>query len=132
MVNGKAVAFDAYNINNNNYFKLRDVAQIIRGTDKQFNVTWDGTKNDINLLSNEAYKTVGGELKSGDGKVKNATLSSSKIYKDGSLVSLTAYTINDNNYFKLRDLGETFNFNVSWDSKNNAIVIDTNSGYVPE
>lgn len=131
-VNGKQVSFDAYNINNNNYFKLRDVAQIIRGTDKQFNVTWDGTKNAINLISNTAYKTVGGELKSGDGKVKNATLSTSTIYKDGSQVSLTAYNINDNNYFKLRDLGEAFNFDVSWDGVNNTVVVDTSKGYTAE
>lgn len=131
-VNGKQVSFDAYNINNNNYFKLRDVAQIIRGTDKQFNVTWDGAKNAINLLSNTAYKTVGGELKAGDGKVKNATLSTSTIYKDGVAVTLTAYNINGNNYFKLRDLGETFNFDVSWDSKNNTVVIDTSKGYTAE
>lgn len=131
-VNGKAVSFDAYNINSNNYFKLRDIAQIIRGTDKQFNVTWDGTKNAINLVSNTAYKTVGGELKVGDGKVKNATLSTSTIYKDGVEVSLTAYNINGNNYFKLRDLGETFNFDVSWDGVNNTVVVDTSKGYTAE
>lgn len=131
-VNGKVVAFDAYNINNNNYFKLRDIAQIIRGTDKQFNVTWDGSKNAINLISKTAYKTVGGELKAGDGKVKNATLSTSTIYKDGVAVTLTAYNINGNNYFKLRDLGETFNFDVSWDGVNNTVVVDTSKGYTAE
>lgn len=129
MVNGKAVAFDAYNINNNNYFKLRDVAQIIRGTDKQFNVTWDGTKNAINLLSNEAYESTGGELALGDGQSKQSTLSTSTIYKDGVEVSLTAYNINGNNYFKLRDLGQVFNFEVSWDGANNTVVIDTTQDY---
>ncbi|MEA4988508.1 MAG: WG repeat-containing protein, partial [Anaerovorax sp.] len=128
IVDGKTVSFDAYNINSNNYFKLRDIAQIIRGTDKQFNVTWDGSKNAINLISNTAYKTVGGELKAGDGKVKNATLSTSTIYKDGVAVTLTAYNINGNHYFKLRDLGETFNFDVSWDGVNNTVVVDTSKG----
>lgn len=129
LVNGKAVGFDAYNINNNNYFKLRDVAQIIRGTDKQFNVTWDGSKNAINLISNTAYESTGGELTSGDGVSKQSTLSTSTIYKDGIVVKLTAYTINGNNYFKLRDLGKVFDFSVTWDSTNNAIVIDTTQGY---
>lgn len=129
MVNGKAVAFDAYNINNNNYFKLRDVAQIIRGTDKQFNVTWDGTKNAINLISNTAYESTGGELALGDGQSKQSTLSTSTIYKDGVEVSLTAYNINGNNYFKLRDLGQVFNFSVTWDGENNTVVIDTTQGY---
>ncbi|MGE4353472.1 MAG: hypothetical protein AB7D36_05260 [Oscillospiraceae bacterium] len=131
-VNGKAVAFDAYNINNNNYFKLRDIAQIISGTEKQFNVTWDGSKNAINLISNEAYKTVGGEFTAGDGTSKEATTNTSVIYMDGVSVDLTAYTINDNNYFKLRDLGKTFNFNVTWDSVNNTVVIDTTQDYIEE
>ena len=129
MVNGKAVAFDAYNINNNNYFKLRDVAQIIRGTDKQFNVTWDGTKNAINLISNTAYESTGGELALGDGQSKQSTLSTSSIYMDGAEVTLTAYNINGNNYFKLRDLGQVFNFEVSWDGENNTVVIDTTQDY---
>ncbi|NYB73769.1 leucine-rich repeat protein [Sedimentibacter hydroxybenzoicus DSM 7310] len=129
MVNGKQVSFDAYNINNNNYFKLRDVAQIIRGTDKQFNVTWDGTKNAINLISNEAYESTGGELALGDGQSKQSTLSTSTIYKDGVEVSLTAYNINGNNYFKLRDLGQVFNFEVSWDGANNTVVINTANDY---
>ncbi len=42
---------------------------------------------------------------------------------------MTAYTINGNNYFKLRDLGQAFNFGVTWDQENNAVVIDTTQGY---
>ncbi|MCQ5128801.1 leucine-rich repeat protein [Butyricicoccus faecihominis] len=129
LVNGKTVAFDAYNINNNNYFKLRDIAQVLRGTDKQFEVVWDSSKNAINMTSNKAYTTVGGELKTGDGVTKECVLNSSPIYKDGVQVSLTAYTINGNNYFKLRDLGEAFNFDVSWDAGQNAVVIDTSHAY---
>lgn len=67
LVNGKAVAFDAYNIGGNNYFKLRDVANAINGSEKQFEVTWDGSKNAINLISNNAYTAVGGEMTKGDG-----------------------------------------------------------------
>lgn len=129
LVNGKTVAFDSYNINNNNYFKLRDIAQVLRGTDKQFEVVWDSTKNAINMTSNKPYTTVGGELKVGDGVAKQCTLNSSPIYKDGVQVSLTAYTINGNNYFKLRDLGQAFNFDVSWDAGQNAVVIDTKNAY---
>lgn len=129
LVNNKAVAFDSYNINNNNYFKLRDIAQVLRGTDKQFEVVWDSSKNAINMTSNKPYTTVGGELKVGDGVAKQCTLNSSPIYKDGVQVSLTAYTINGNNYFKLRDLGQAFNFDVSWDAGQNAVVIDTKNAY---
>ena len=36
-----------------------------------------------------------------------------------------------NNYFKLRDLGELFNFNVSWDGNLNTIIIDSSASYTP-
>jgi len=132
MVNGKAVEFEAYNINGNNYFKLRDLALAVNGTEKQFGVEWDGRKNAINLTSNTPYSVVGGELSKGDGKAKVGTLSTSAIYKDGSEIKLTAYNINGNNYFKLRDLAKEFNIGVDWDGKNNAVIIDTSKGYVEE
>lgn len=132
LVNGAAVEFDAYTINGNNYFKLRDVAKIISGSEKQFEVTWNGEKNAIELKSGLPYTVVGGEMAKGDGTSKNATLNSSTVYKDGVVVELTAYTINGNNYFKLRDLGESFDFNVSWDGANNCIVINTAEGYTAD
>ena len=42
LVDGENVAFDAYNIADNNYFKLRDLAFTLSGTAKQFEVGWDG------------------------------------------------------------------------------------------
>jgi hypothetical protein len=56
----------------------------------------------------------------------------SKIYLDGKEVSFTAYTIEGNNYFKLRDVGQTFDFGVDWDGATSTIVIDTSKGYTPE
>lgn len=132
LVNGAAVEFDAYTINGNNYFKLRDVAKIISGSGKQFEVTWNGEKNTIELKSGLPYTVVGGEMVKGDGTAKNAVLNTSTVYKDGVVVELTAYTINGNNYFKLRDLGQSFDFNVSWDGANNCIVVDTTESYTAD
>lgn len=132
LVNGQTVAFDAYTINQNNYFKLRDLAQVLSGTDKQFEVTWDGANNAINMLSDKSYTSVGGELAQGDGANKAATLNTAIIYLDGKPVQLTAYTINQNNYFKLRDVGRTFGFDVTWDGAQNTIVIDTTHSYTPD
>lgn len=132
LVNGSSVSFDAYTINGNNYFKLRDLAKVLSGTAKQFNVSWDSASKVINLVSDSAYTAVGGELAAGDGLAKSAVLNSSAIYKDGVQVSLTAYTINGNNYFKLRDIGQAFNFGVTWDGTANTIKIDTSTGYTAE
>jgi len=130
LVNGKAVEFEAYNINGYNYFKLRDLAQAVNNTEKNFEVTWDGAKNAINLISNKSYTPIGGELAKGDGKTKVATPTASKIYKDGEEISLTAYNINGYNYFKLRDIAKIFDIGVTWDGATNTIGIDTSIGYV--
>lgn len=129
LVDGVQVAFDAYNIADNNYFKLRDVAAVVSGTGKQFEVDWDGDLNAINLVSGSGYTTVGGELVQGDGSAKDFVACTSTIYLNGEAVALTAYTINGNNYFKLRDLGTALDFNVSWDESANAILMDTSVGY---
>lgn len=132
MVNNKEIAFDAYNINDNNYFKLRDLAAALNGTSKQFEVTWDGDKNAINLISNQPYMSVGGELDGVGDVMKCAQECTSEIYLNGEPVELTAYTINDNNYFKLRDIGKLLDFGVFWDESLNTILIDTNRGYTEE
>ena len=129
LVNGQSVAFDAYNINGNNYFKLRDLAYILNGTEKQFEVGWDEVANAISLTSGQSYTTVGGEMEGkGDG-AKTPIPTNSKILFNGQEVLFNAYNIGGNNYFKLRDVGETFNFSVEWDGSQNTIVIDTDRGY---
>mgnify|MGYP005805204301 FL=1 len=132
LVNSEAIAFDAYEINNNNYFKLRDIAKVLSGSEKQFEVTWDGAKNTISLISGQPYTAVGGELTAGSGTSQQAKLNTSAVVLDGETVSLTAYTINGNNYFKLRDLGAAFDFGIGWDGATNTVTIDTSTGYTPE
>lgn len=132
LVNGREMAFDAYTINGNNYFKLRDLASVLSGTDKRFDVSWDDTRKAIDLISDQRYTSVGGELAAGDGKNKNAELNTAPIYLDGEELQMAAYTINQNNYFKLRDIGQTFGFSVTWDGAQNAILIDTTQSYTPD
>lgn len=132
LVNKQSTDFEAYLINQNNYFKLRDIAKVVRGTDKQFEVNWDGTKKAINLVTGKAYTVVGGELAKGDGTAKDGTLNTATIYKDGQVIQLTAYTIKGNNYFKLRDLCSAFDIGVTWDGTTNTVGIDTSIAYTAE
>jgi hypothetical protein len=131
IVNGRRVAFDAYNIGGNNYFKLRDLAYTLNGTEKQFEVGWDSAANAITLTAGAAYTPVGGEMASKGAGDKSATSTSSKLHLDGAEAGFTAYNIGGNNYFKLRDIGQAFNFGVDWDGANQTIVIDTGKGYTP-
>jgi hypothetical protein len=131
LVNGTQTSFDAYNISDNNYFKLRDLAYVLSGTPKQFEVGYDDATKAITLTSGQSYTAVGGEMESSGTGNKAATPTSSKIYLDGAEISLTAYNIGGYNYFKLRDIGQAFDFGVDWDGASQTIAIDTGKGYTP-
>ena len=130
LVDSQTVSFEAYNVDGSNYFKLRDLAKVLSGTEKQFEVGWDGTNNAIGLTSGKAYTPVGGELVSSrQASAQSAVMSSAAVYLDGTKVSLTAYNIKNNNYFKLRDVANAINFGVGWDENTSTITIDTSVGY---
>lgn len=130
LVNGQRVAFDAYNINGSNYFKLRDLAFAINGTPKQFEVGWDGANNAISLTTGAPYTPVGGELAAaGATASRSATPTTSKILLNGAQASFTAFNIGGNNYFRLRDVGSAIDFAVTWDGPSSTIGIDTSLGY---
>lgn len=58
--------------------------------------------------------------------------STHQLYVNGIRINTTGWLINGNNYFKLRDIGKLVNFSVTYDSKMNAIQIETSAGYIPE
>jgi len=130
LVDGVATSFNAYLINDNNYFKLRDLAKVVSGTGKQFEVQWNNATNTIHLFSGQPYIAIGGELAPGDGVKKIPVANAAKIYKDGTEIVLTAYNIDGYNYFKLRDVAQAFNIGVSYDGQTNTVGIDTSIGYV--
>ena len=132
LVNGSQTSFNAYNINGNNYFKLRDLAYVVNSSEKQFQVEWNQDVKAINLLSDQAYTSVGGEMTSGDGVSKTGKQNNSAIYKDVQEVEINAYTIDDNNFFKLRDIAEIFDIGIDWDNESKTIKIDTTKGYIAE
>ena len=115
-LNGTAMKLGTYNIANNNYVKLRDVAQLLKGTGKEFSVAWNGSAQRIDLASGQSYQPAGGELAPLAAGNQTAVSNSASVWLNGSAVRLTAYTINGNNFFKLRDLGSALDFFVGWDA----------------
>lgn len=127
------MTLEAYTINDNNCFKLRDIAMAINGTEKQFGVSWDGAENVIRLTTNKAYMPVGGELSiSATSSLKAAVITGSRIHLDGRETQLAAFNIGGNNYFKLRDIAKALDFSVTWDEKAGTIGIDTSKAYDAE
>ncbi len=125
MVDGVETSFDAYNISGNNYFKLRDIAFVLKD---KFEIGFSDGK--ITLTQNAAYTAVGGEMTAGDGTSKDAAPSTDKVYMNGVQLDLTAYKIGGNNYFKLRDVAKTLGFDVDW--RDSMIWIEKNEAYTED
>ena len=131
-IDGVESEFEIYNINGYNYFKLRDISFVLNGTQKQFNVTWSGDGNIINMESKSQYTPVGGEMQSRGVNYQVAEPSNAKLALDGHGAVAIAFNIQGNNYFKLRDIAAAIDFYVAWDNTKNVIIIDTSLGYSPE
>ncbi|WP_122791380.1 hypothetical protein [Intestinibacillus sp. Marseille-P6563] len=126
LVDGKEISFTAYEINDYNYFKLRDIAAAVNGSAKQFAVGWDAAANAISLTSSTAYTPAGGELEP-PASMENATAkeTNSAVSLDGTAQDFDAYEINDYNYFKLRDVCAALDIEVGWDAATQTITLTT-------
>lgn len=122
-VDEKKVDCTAYIIAGSNYFKLRDLAVLLNGSEAQFEVAFDTDTKTVSLTTGESYTPVGGEGRAL--KAATASASSWKLMVDGKEVAAEAYTIGGNNYFKLRDLGKALGFWVDYVSATNTAVIAT-------
>lgn len=131
-VDGTKANVAAYTIAGNNYFKLRDIAAIVSGSEKQFEVSWNNDAKRIDLTSGKPYTIVGGELGAIGSASKQAETSTAVVYKDNAQMDYTGYNIDDNNYYKLRDVCESFNIGIKWDGANQRVDILTDESYVPE
>lgn len=57
------------------------------------------------------------------------TTSTAKLYCDGERKSVSAYTINDYTYYKLRDLAKLLDMGVTWEEGSATIGINTAKSY---
>lgn len=126
-VDGRPCSFTAYTISGNNYFKLRDVAEALSGTEKQFDLVWDASSNSIHILTGQPYTMIPTIAVSQSYGTRSATPTTANVIFDGNRLNAAAYNIDNNTYFKLRDLGQALHFNVGWE--NNAVTISSASAY---
>lgn len=123
-VNGENVSgAEIYNINGSNYFKLRDIAALLTGTGSQFSIDYDASARLITVTTGAAYAPDGSELAAGTDKSATAVRSAQSLKIDGTSSSLTAFNIGGNNYFGLRDLGQTLGFNVDYDAATKTMIV---------
>ena len=129
IINGKEIEAYSYFIKDNNYFKLRDLAYILNGTEKQFEISYNEETNSIAIIQGQPYTIIGTEMT----KIRERPpqLTTSRIYFNGEELEMTVCTVDGSTYFGLRDIGELLNFGIDWGKDNDMIIIDTSKDYVP-
>lgn len=129
IVDGKLKSCEIYNIFNNNYFKLRDIAYALNGSGSQFSVAWDSENSLISIQTGKPYETVGGEFELRGDLSRYAKKTELEVMVNGEKISkLAVYNIGGNNFFKLRDLGSTLGFDVDYNPYENAAVVTSKTG----
>lgn len=124
MINGREYEIAGYNVNNSNYYKIRDIAMLMSTTGARFNVEWDPELNGISIKTGERYDVIGGELENEPVTTLEISETTSPIYIDGRLSEFQAYTINGSTYFKIRDIADAAGFSVEWNNATQTIVIN--------
>lgn len=122
-LNGKEVRLDAYNINYNNYFKLRDIADLLNDTGNKFSISV--SSGQIHVRTGEAYLPVGGECVIGADRSATCVVSSWNLMVNGEARYLKCYNLGQNNYFQIRELGALLGFDVAFDAVTSSVQITT-------
>ena len=124
-VNGELKDVEKYNIDGENYFKLRDIAYLLNGTSAQFAVYWNADSNSVGIYSGRSYEANGSELVIGADRSATAVRSPQTIEINYYSPRISVFNLGGNNFFKLRDLGEALGFQVDYDEATNTAVVTT-------
>ena len=116
----------AYEIGGAAYFKLRDIAMVLDGTEQQFDIDWIPEYREVDLAEGEAYTQAGGEL-----SAPALTGNAAARYTDCSIRcrrnwdNILAYLIDGRHYVKLSDLAAVMGFSSECDPEARTAGIDT-------
>lgn len=122
--NGQSELFDVpmYSIEGSNYIKLRDLAVLLDTTGVPFECGWNSERETVELTTGRSYTRIGGEWTDLE-ENPEVKPSASSVLLNGEPVTLSGYNLNNNNFYKLRDLGRALNIAVYWDHSQERVVV---------
>lgn len=123
LVNGQPYTLAAYNIDGNNYVRVRDVAVLLKDTASGFDVQWNNETFQVELASFTPYTPLGTEntpLPEGKRTVQSII---EPTAADGTPHMIAAYNIDGCTFYKLRSLGDLCGFTVAWDEGTQTVQV---------
>ena len=129
VVDGQMTELRGYSIGGYNYYRLRDLAQILKG---KVDFDLKGDDKQIVVDRTKTYQSFPGD-QSGSAK-ERALLHPMRLKVLGDNpadVIENAYNIRGFNYFRLRSVGTVLGFDVSFDEGKNLALITTNADRKP-
>ena len=124
-LNDEIVNVAGYMVEDSNYYKIRDIAAVLNNTKAKFNVSYNTEKKSVEITTGESYMIENADLNSSKVEAKTVLKGNQKVFINGKETNLQSYLINGNNYFKLRDLGTTLNFEVNFDDPTKTVLMNS-------
>ena len=122
-VDGAEAAFEGYNIDGYNYFRLQDLAIALKDGPARFSVAYDAAADLVALVrGGECALTDEGAPAGGD-RSASAAPSVQTVTIDGAPVRLSPYNIGGYNFFRLGELAPLLGFGLAYDKTENSVKI---------
>jgi len=129
-VNDQNHNFHTFEVDGQNFIRVRDLAYMLSDTPMRFSVAWNSENRTVELRSNSPYVAVGHELTKVDPGGKTGTTAGSLIFIDERLRNFNTLNIGGETYFRLRDLASAFDFSINWNAQNQSIIISNGAEQV--
>lgn len=125
-VDGVETEFNAYTIDGENYFKIRDIAYAFGNTDKKFYISWDGAIDSaMTITTGRDYEAAGEEMGAKGTETVTATPTVIFSYVDTVTVDFSAYVINEGVFFSIDQLAEILGFSAEFNESADILSIST-------
>lgn len=123
-VDGTSYKLSAYRVLGDTYYKLRDMAIILNGSSKTFDVTWNSVSNRIDLLIGAPYSSdlTLGAFEAGHAVIVKAVKPC--LLAGDTPYDLNAYSTGGSTYYKLEEIMRIAGAIVTYDDAGN-VSIDT-------
>ena len=122
---GDLIDMNAFAVEGDYYFNIRDVAMVLRGTPKSFTVFWDANQNAIILTSEKQSGNTEAISNSLGKDISSAKPSSVKLLLNGRQIAVKGMEINGSNFYDLEGLANALGIKYEFEASSKTFYLNT-------